>query len=123
MKIKIVYECLSQAMYWKKLIALVVPNANIVCKDIAEASIEDEDTYELLFLAAVTVSDSFYDLVEKTNKMNTPLICNVEKMNDDLFENLKMYGVKGYVNVHCTIDELQTAIRIICNRRGTFLNF
>lgn len=125
MEILIVAENLTQATYWERLIGLVVPDSNIVCWTISEicCSNYQDLNYDLLFLVSIDGNTDFYQWIEYATNKDIPFICSVDQITGDVIDQLMKFGVKGYVNVHCPMDELQTAIRIVCEKKGTFLKF
>ncbi|RKJ74817.1 hypothetical protein D7X33_19215 [Butyricicoccus sp. 1XD8-22] len=126
MRILIVSESENQGEYWERLIALVVPEATIERRRIADLKdipYQERFPSDLIFLISIEGNTPFYQWLDYTKVNEIPLICSVEQIDKAIVEQLKNYAVKGYVNVHCSIDELRTAIDMVCNKKGTFLKF
>lgn len=122
MRTLIVSETIEQTAYWRKLFTLVMPEAEIVCAEFPEVEKEVKD-YDLIFLFASTENGGFYRWLEKLSLTELPTICSVENLSDEVVLALKKYDIKGYLNVHCSLDELSDAIRIVLENKGTYLNF
>jgi len=123
MKILIVSESASQATYWERLIALVVPEADLtITTELFNIQVHQEP-FDLIFLVSHDGNGEFYKWVQYADANGLPLICSVRQINEQVIEVLKKYGIKGYVNVHCSLDELETAIELVSQRKGTFLKF
>jgi len=123
MKIMIVSESASQATYWEKLIALVVPEADLTITTEFFSIQVHQEPIDLIFLVSEDGKGDFYKWVQYAAANGLPLICSVQQINEQVIEVLKKFGIKGYVNLHCSLDELETAIELVSQRKGTFLKF
>lgn len=125
MEVLIVSENLKQATYWERLIGLVIPDSQITCSNLSDLfnSEYPEIEKDLLFLVSIDGNNSFYNWIDYANQNEIPFICSIEQINEKVIEQLKNFAIKGYVNVHCSMDELETAIKIVLENKGTFLKF
>ena len=122
MKTLVLSDSIKKTTYWHKLLSLVAPDAEIVCKDISELQ-EDLSCYELLFLYASNRNENLYKWLEKVDCSKVPAICSFEAIDEELIKAMQTHKIKGFLNEHSTLDDLAYAVRVVRGNNGSYLKF